>query len=164
MEILHISLKIILELCRQVLNNWITVQDIQNISAMNMNFVRVPVYWMDFALRDGTIRTDTASGFQKLDWVISQCTANDIYVLIDMHGAPGGANGWASSGQAGPIPTELFAGNSNVVAWNQQLLVNIWMEITARYKDNPTVGAYGLLNEPVLDFPETEEQLNLKFC
>jgi aryl-phospho-beta-D-glucosidase BglC (GH1 family) len=144
-------------------NNWITVQDIQNISAMNMNFVRVPVYWMDFALSDGTIRTDTASGFHKLDWVISQCAVNDIYVLIDMHGAPGGANGWASSGQAGPIPTELFTGNSGAVAWNQQLLINIWVEIAARYKDNPAVGAYGLLNEPVLGFPETGEQLDLKY-
>jgi aryl-phospho-beta-D-glucosidase BglC (GH1 family) len=144
-------------------NNWITDQDIQNIAAMNMNFVRVPVYWMDFALSDGTIRTDAASGFQKLDWVISQCSANNIYVLIDMHGAPGGANGWASSGQAGPIPTELFAGNSNVVAWNRQLLINIWEEIAARYKDNTTVGAYGLLNEPVLGFPETTNQLDLKY-
>lgn len=144
-------------------DNWITSEDIQNIAAMNMNFVRVPVYWMDFALIDGTIRTDNYNGFHKLDWVIDQCAENNIYVLIDMHGAPGGANGWASSGQAGTIPTELFAGNPNVVAWNQQLLTTIWEVIATRYRDNPTVGAYGLLNEPVLGFPETNDQLDLKY-
>jgi hypothetical protein len=144
-------------------NNWITAQDIANIAAMNMNFVRVPVYWMDFALSDGTIRTDSASGFAKLDWIINQCAENGMYVLIDFHGAPGGANGWASSGQAGPIPTELFEGNPNVVAWNQQLLIAIWTELATRYKDNPTVGAYGLLNEPVLGFPETIGQLDIKY-
>jgi aryl-phospho-beta-D-glucosidase BglC (GH1 family) len=144
-------------------DNWITEQDIQNFSDMNMNFIRVPVYWMDFALSDGTIRTDAASGFQKLDWVITQCAAKNIRVLIDMHGAPGGANGWASSGQAGPIPTELFEGDLQTVAWNQQLLVAIWTELATRYKNNPNVCAYGLLNEPVLGSPETEAQLDLKY-
>ena len=47
------------ELISEFQNNWITAQDIQNIANMNMNFVRVPVYWMDFALSDGTIRTDS---------------------------------------------------------------------------------------------------------
>lgn len=96
-------------------DNWITEQDIQNIAEMNMNFVRVPVYWMNFALKDGTIRTDANSGFAKLDWLLEKCSQRGIYVLIDFHGAPGGANGWASSGQAGTIPTELFVGESEQV-------------------------------------------------
>lgn len=133
-------------------NNWITSQDIQNIANMNMNFVRVPVYWMDFALSDGTIRTDSNSGFAKLDWLLNECSQRGIYVLIDFHGAPGGANGWASSGQAGTIPTELFIGDATTVNWNRQVTLNIWAAIATRYKDNPCVAAYGLLNEPVLSF------------
>lgn len=119
---------------------------------MNMNFVRVPVYWMNFALSDGTIRSDSNSGFAKLDWLLSECSKYGIYVLIDFHGAPGGANGWASSGQAGTIPTELFIGESETVQWNRDVTLNIWAAIAERYKDNPTVAAYGLLNEPVLGF------------
>ncbi|WP_165444045.1 discoidin domain-containing protein [Lachnoclostridium sp. Marseille-P6806] len=54
-------------------NNYITETDIQNIANMNMNFVRVPVYWMDFMLKDGTMRTDPYNGFAKLDWLLNVC-------------------------------------------------------------------------------------------
>ncbi len=144
-------------------SNWITSEDIANIASMNMNLVRVPVYWMDFVLKDGTLRTDTNSGFAKLDWLINECSQYGIYVLIDFHGAPGGANGWASSGQAGTIPTELFSGNASNVQWNQQITLNIWSAIASRYKDNSTVAAYGLLNEPVLSFSPDENQNNIKY-
>nr|MCR5753675.1 discoidin domain-containing protein [Acetatifactor sp.] len=133
-------------------SHWITSEDIAHIASMNMNFVRVPVYWMDFALKDGTLRSDSNSGFAKLDWLLNECAQYGIYVLIDFHGAPGGANGWASSGQAGTIPTELFVGDANAVDWNRQVTLNIWAALSDRYKNNPTVAAYGLLNEPVLSF------------
>ncbi len=133
-------------------SNWITSEDIAHIAEMNMNFIRVPVYWMDFALKDGTIRTDSNSGFARLDWLLAECAQHGIYVLIDFHGAPGGANGWASSGQAGTIPTELFVGDSETVEWNRRTTLNIWSAISSRYRNNTTVAAYGLLNEPVLSF------------
>lgn len=144
-------------------NNWITETDIQNIAAMNMNLVRVPVYWMDFALANGTLRTDSNSGFAKLDWLLEVCDENGIYVLIDFHGAPGGVNPWASCGQAGPIPSRLYVGDAAEVAWNQALVIDIWEALATRYKDNPTVAAYGLLNEPVLNFDTNTAYENLKY-
>ena len=106
-------------------DNYITEADIINIANMNMNFVRVPVYWMDFALKDGTLRTDADSGFARLDWLLEVCDENGIYVLIDFHGAPGGVNCWASCGQASTIPTELYAGDPDTVEWNQNVVLNI---------------------------------------
>lgn len=144
-------------------DNYITEADIQNIAAMNMNFVRVPVYWMDFALLDGSLRTDANSGFARLDWLLETCAEYGIYVLIDFHGAPGGVNCWASCGQASPIPTELYAGDSATVAWNQNLVLNIWRALAQRYKNNPTVAAYGLLNEPVLNFNSNPANEDLKY-
>ena len=144
-------------------NNYITEEDIRNVANMNMNFVRVPVYWMDFALQDGTLRTDANSGFAKLDWFLKTCDKYGIYVLIDFHGAPGGVNCWASCGQASPIPTELYAGDSEKVAWNQEMVLKIWRAIATRYKDNPTVAAYGLLNEPVLNFEKNDVYEDLKY-
>lgn len=143
--------------------NYITEADIINIANMNMNFVRVPVYWMDFALKDGTLRTDADSGFARLDWLLEVCDENGIYVLIDFHGAPGGVNCWASCGQASTIPTELYAGDPDTVEWNQSVVLNIWSALATRYKDNPTVAAYGLLNEPVLNFDTNPAYENLKY-
>lgn len=151
------------ELIAAFQNNWITALDIKNIADMNMNFVRVPVYWMNFALSDGSIRSDSNSGFAKLDWLLSECSKYGIYVLIDFHGAPGGANGWASSGQAGTIPTELFIGDPETVQWNRDVTLNIWAAIAERYKDNPTVAAYGLLNEPVLGFSANDHLDGTKY-
>jgi len=144
-------------------NSYITESDIQNIANMNMNLIRVPVYWMDFALNDGTLRTDPNSGFAKLDWLLEVCREKGIYVLIDFHGAPGGVNCWASCGQASTIPTELYAGNPSTVAWNQSVVLNIWRALANRYKDNSTVAAYGLLNEPVLNFNTNPAYENLKY-
>jgi len=144
-------------------NNYITEADIQNIANMNMNFVRVPVYWMDFMLTNGTMRTDPNNGFAKLDWLLGVCERYGIYVLIDFHGAPGGVNCWASCGQASTIPTELYAGDADTVAWNQAVVLNIWRALATRYKDNPTVAAYGLLNEPVLNFDANPAYENLKY-
>lgn len=44
------------------------------------------------------------------------------------------------------------AGRLVIPAWNRQVTLNIWSAIASRYKDNPCVAAYGLLNEPVLGF------------
>lgn len=144
-------------------NAWIQASDIAKIASMNMNFVRVPVYWMDFMHPDGTFRTDSNNGFAKLDWVIQQCAQYGIYVLIDFHGAPGGDNCWASCGEASPVPTKLYAGDDATVAWNQNAVLNIWSALATRYKDNPTVGAYGLLNEPVLNFDTNAAYEDLKY-
>lgn len=144
-------------------NNYITEADVKNLADMNMNFVRVPTYWMDFALQDGTLRTDSNSGFEKIDWLLDVCAKYGIYVLIDFHGAPGGVNCWASCGQASTIPTELYAGDAETVAWNQSVVLRIWAALAERYKDNPVVAAYGLLNEPVLNFDTNAEYEDLKY-
>ena len=144
-------------------NSYITESDIQNIASMNMNLIRVPIYWMDFALLDGRLRTDPNSGFTKLDWLLEVCRKNNIYVLIDFHGAPGGVNCWASCGQASTIPSELYAGNPHNVEWNQSIVLNIWKALATKYKNNPTVAAYGLLNEPVLNFNANPKYEDLKY-
>ena len=42
-------------------------------------------------------------------------------------------------------------------------MLNIWSALATRYKDNPTVAAYGLLNEPVLNFDTNPAYENLKY-
>lgn len=120
-------------------NTWITATDLDNIKNMGMNMVRVPFYWMEIMNNDGTIKTN---GFTQLDWVIAQCSARGIYVILDLHGAPGGINGFITSGQA-------FANNYWTDATSQQMTINLWKAIANRYKNNPGVAAYDLLNEPL---------------
>lgn len=125
---------------------WITDKDIDKVSGMGMNLVRVPVYWMELMDNRGVMKP---GAFKQLDWVINACRKRKIYVIIDLHGAPGGLDGYITGGQA--FTNEL---------WNQDKwrlwTVNIWKAIAAHYKGNATVAAYDLLNEPVsnnLEYP-----------
>src|SRR6266545_740586 len=63
-------------------------------------------------------------------------------INLDMHAAPGGQTGDNIDDSWGyPF---LFES-----AESQELTVNIWRKIAARYRDEPTVVGYELLNEPI---------------
>ncbi len=121
-----------------------------------------PVYWMDFALKDGTLRTDADSGFARLDWLL-EVQMKTVYMYLSTFTArPGELLGSCDSQHNNP--TELYAGDPDTVEWNQSVVLNIWSALATRYKDNPTVAAaYGLLNEPVLNFDTNPAYENLKY-
>ncbi|HCX24343.1 MAG TPA: glycoside hydrolase [Cytophagales bacterium] len=118
---------------------WIQVSDLDRIKEMGMNMVRVPFYWMEIMYNDGTIKPH---GFDQLDWVISECSNRDMYVILDLHGAPGGLNGFITSGQA--VTNDLWTD-----ATSQQMTIDIWKALANRYKNNPAVAGYDLMNEPL---------------
>ncbi len=117
---------------------WITESDLDTIAAMGMNMVRVPIYWMELMNNEGEIKEN---GFDQLDWLIEQCKEREIYVILDLHGAPGGLNGYITSGQS--YFNELWTNSED-----QQETKDIWEAIATRYADEPTVAAYDLMNEP----------------
>ncbi|MBT30813.1 MAG: glycoside hydrolase [Thalassobius sp.] len=117
---------------------WITESDLDSIKSMGMNMVRVPFYWMEIMYNDGTIKPH---GFDQLDWVVAECAERDMYVILDLHGAPGGLNGFITSGQA--YANELWTDTTY-----QQMTIDIWKALATHFKDNPTVAAYDPMNEP----------------
>ncbi|WP_421876634.1 cellulase family glycosylhydrolase [Marinoscillum sp.] len=120
-------------------HTWIQEKDLDNVKDMGMNLVRVPFYWMEIMYNDGKIKPH---GFDQLDWVIEQCTEREIYVILDMHGGPGGWNGFITSGQA--YTNDLWTDEES-----QLRTVKIWEALSERYKGNPTVAMYDLMNEPL---------------
>ena len=118
--------------------NWITVQDIQNIKAEGFNVIRVPVWWADFETLQGQWRSDA---FQELDWLVNTAGSMGIYTIIDMHGVVGGESTSDDTGQAN-------LNNYWTSSYDQQQ-TNLLMEnIALHYKNNPMVAGYDLMNEP----------------
>ncbi len=117
---------------------WIETNDLDNIKAMGMNVVRVPVWWADFEALDGTWRTDA---FDRLDWLVTNAWQRGIYTIIDMHGVPGGQSTDQSTGQ---INQNQYWSNTN----DQNSTTIIWQTIAAHYNNNPAVAGYDLINEP----------------
>ena len=79
-------------------------------------------------------------GFQRLDWVIHMAEKYGLYVILDMHGCPGGQSKDHCAGFA--RQSELFANTKY-----QDAMEKLWTAIAARYKDSPAVAAYDIMNE-----------------
>lgn len=127
-------------------NNWFTTTDLDNLKAMNVNLVRVPFWYRNFMKDEaGTWITGTDlnnnPGIQKLDWVISECGKRGMYVILDCHGAPGGQSMDHCSGTL--AKNELYDSTTN-----RGILADLWTKIASRYKGNPVVAAYDIINEP----------------
>ncbi len=116
---------------------WITENDLDVIQNMGMNVVRVPIFWMEIMREDGTIKSNA---FRHIDWLVNECTARDIYIILDLHCSPGGNDGYFTSGMA--VTNELWTSS-----YYQNLTVKLWEALAAHYKGNPTIACYDLLNE-----------------
>jgi aryl-phospho-beta-D-glucosidase BglC (GH1 family) len=124
--------------------NYITREDIKFIKASGFNSVRVPFSYR--LLVSDTVPTRLeGEGYRLLDDVVRWCNQENLYVILDMHAAPGGQTGDNIDDSWGyPF---LF---ENVES--QELTVNIWRKLAARYRDDSTVIGYDLLNEPIAHY------------
>ncbi len=132
------------EIVKTFEDNFITENDISQIEKLGFNCIRVPFWYRNFMTEDLVWLAENHndnSGFKKLDWLISTCEKYGIYVILDLHGAPGGQSKNHCTGKAGR--NELYE-NENMM----NATVDLWCAIAERYKDNKTVCAYDLLNEP----------------
>jgi endoglucanase len=118
--------------------NWITLQDLQNIKSDGFNVVRVPVWWGDFETLQGQWRSDA---FQELDWLVNTAGSMGIYTIIDMHGAVGGQSLSDDTGQAN-------LNNYWTSSYDQQQTNTLMQNIALHYKNSPMVAGYDLMNEP----------------
>jgi endoglucanase len=126
----------LLELYRE---NWIKPRDFDIIKSWGFNVVRLPFYYglLEDAAAPGQLRPDA---FKWLDRAIDMATQARIYVIVDMHGAPGGQSTDQCTGRSGL--------NKLWLPENRKRAAFLWKKIAERYRDNSTVAAYDLLNEP----------------
>lgn len=122
------------------LENYITESDIKWLSDAGVNIIRLP---FDYRLltHDDFLGRDIHA-YKYLDKAISWCEKYNIYVLLDMHAAPGGQTGDNIDNSDG-FPWLM------VDEGMQQKVCDIWQEIAKRYAKNTTVIGYNLLNEPI---------------
>jgi aryl-phospho-beta-D-glucosidase BglC (GH1 family) len=129
---------------KQYRDNYITKEDIAFIKKSGLNSVRVPFNYRLFVSEDHDTRF-AGPGFEMLDRVIKWCKEENLYVVLDMHCAPGGQTGDNIDDSFG-YPY-LFES-----AEAQQLTVDLWKEIAQRYAREPIVIGYDFLNEPIATY------------
>jgi len=128
-------------------DRYITEADIRLIKSLGFNTVRVPFHYEMF-VTDGDAPTISGTGFQLLDRLVRWAEDAGLYLIFDMHAAPGGQTGINHDDSVG-FPLMFY------VPAHQDLTVRIWRAIAERYKDETIVLGYDLLNEPIAPYYDT---------
>lgn len=135
------------------------------LAAMGIDHVR-------FEFNYGLFEDDTdpytykEEGFRWLDENIAWARTAGIKLILQMKHPQGGyqssTNVWTGLYSGGKALWIDLDENGNVLSTdnykvNQERLVKLWAEIAARYKDEPTIIGYGLLNEPAVPEKDTKD-------
>ena len=136
-------------------DNYITREDIEFIASTGSNTIRVPFHYKLFTDEDYMGLKSQQDGFKRLDDVIGWCREFGLYVILDMHDAPGGQTGDNIDDSYG-YPWLLESETS------QQLFCDIWREIADYYKNEPVILGYDLINEPIAPYFDNMDELNEK--
>lgn len=135
-------------------DNYITKADIDFIASTGANTIRLPFHYKLFTDEDYMGLTSNQDGFARIDSVVSWCRDNDLYLILDMHDAPGGQTGDNIDDSYG-YPWLFESPRA------QEQFLDIWRRIAEYYRDEPVILGYELINEPIPHFMENMNELNL---
>ncbi len=121
-------------------DRFIAEGDIAKIAAEGMNHVRLPINSRGVMDEDGAL---LAEGLALIDRLLGWCRAHGLWVVFDLHGAPGGQTGTNIDDSPNGVP-ELFTNP----AYREQTIA-LWQALALRYRDETVVAGYDLLNEPL---------------
>jgi len=111
---------------------WVDESDFDRIKANGFNCVRLPFL---------SSLLDEPGGYGWLDRAVSWAGARGIYVILDLHGAPGGQSDQAHTGQSDV--NRFFKDPENI-----KKTVDIWSRLAKHFRGNSAVAGYDLINEP----------------
>lgn len=140
------------EFYRAWLDNHTTEADIAQMATWGFNSVRLPIHFDQLTLpadKEPKAGQDTwhEGGFARIDRLLAWSKANGIYLILDLHAAPGGQGNDLAISDRDPAKPSLWQSEEN-----QRKTVALWAKLAARYKDEPWIGAYDLINEPNWSF------------
>ena len=120
--------------------NYVNQADIDLLAEWGFNSIRIPFHYKQFSPSPGEVNQ---FGYDIVDSLISWCTPHNMYIILDMHCAPGGQNGGNISDSDGIARLWLEQGYKDHT-------IEIWHSIAEYYADETLIGGYDLINEPVL--------------
>ncbi len=138
-------------------DNYVTRHDVEFIAKTGANTIRMPFHYKLFTDEDYMGLTANQDGFARIDSVVSWCRDNGLYLILDMHDAPAGQTGDNIDDSYG-YPWLLESEKA------QQQFCDIWRDIADRYKAEPVILGYELVNEPIATHFANRDELNSKLA
>lgn len=138
-------------------NNGVTKRDVDSLAHWGFNSIRLPMHYNLFTLpieKEPVPGEQTwlEEGFQRTDNLLRWCAANKIYLILDLHGAPGGQGNDANISDYDTSKPALWQAQAN-----QDKMIALWKKIAERYRNEPWIGGYDIINEPNWNFTGTNK-------
>ena len=132
---------------RQWEETFITRADFARLREQGFDCVRLPINYKSIvkASPDGAIALDDA-GLARVDHAVAWGTEYGIYMILDLHAAPGGQN---SASTVSDMPSSDAVANlwlGRDAPANQKMTVELWRALAACYAKAILVGGYDLWN------------------
>ncbi|MGC4128849.1 MAG: cellulase family glycosylhydrolase [Bergeyella sp.] len=147
------------------LKNGVTKQDIDSLAKWGFNSVRLPMHykWYTLPIEKEPVKgknTWIEDGFKMTDNLLKWCADNKMYLILDLHAVPGGQGKDANISDYDTSKPSVWESEEN-----QKKTVALWKKLAERYKDDPWIGGYDIINEPNWAFTGqnpngTDEQSN----
>lgn len=127
--------------------NFIQKRDIDSIAKWGYNSVRLAMHYNLFTkpIEDENVageNTWLTKGFEMVDELLTWCEENEIYLILDLHAAPGGQGKDAAISDYDEDKPSLWESDLN-----KDKTVALWGKLAERYKDKEWIGGYDLINE-----------------
>jgi len=136
---------------QQWIEHFVTEDDFARLHAQGFNCVRLPLNFRSLVESDASGQVYfRPEAIAPVDHAVAWGERHGIFVVLDLHDAPGGQN---------PAPTSSDVPSNDRVArlWygpaaaeNQRKTVAFWRALASRYASTHSVAGYDLLNEPML--------------
>ncbi len=138
-------------------DNYITEEDVAFLAQAGFNTLRVPLHYRLFMPEAQTARGSEplifeGPGWALLDRFLGWARKHRMKVILDAHAAPGGQTGINHDDGTG-FPLMFYVPRE----WRRTIAM--WEEFARRYKGDPTILGFELLNEPISTYHD-EDRLN----
>lgn len=132
--------------------------DVDSMAAWGFNSVRLPMHYNLYTLpvEDEPIagqNTWVEKGFKMTDELLAWCKANKMYLILDLHAAPGGQGNDVNISDRDTSKPSLWESEAN-----QKKTIALWRKLAERYANEPWIAAYDIINEPNWGFTDTKDK------
>lgn len=142
---------------RQWLQNHTRKIDIDSMAAWGFNAIRLPMHYRLYTLSveeepDAGQNTWLDEGFSLTDSLLRWCQDNQVYLILDLHAAPGGQGNDLAISDRDPAKPSLWEREAN-----KEKTIALWRKLAERYGKEEWVGGYDILNETNWGFDDPED-------
>ncbi|WP_439695681.1 cellulase family glycosylhydrolase [Mucilaginibacter sp. AW1-7] len=134
--------------------------DVDSMHRWGFNSVRLPMHYNLYTLpieKEPVAGKNTwiDKGFKMTDDLLAWCKANHMYLILDLHATPGGQGNDLNISDRNTDNPSLWDSEAN-----KQKMIALWHKLADRYKNEPNIAGYDIINEPNFGFDDPANDKN----